>query len=61
MNALIDRADGLKVTNRFRIVNEHPIGKVNGMPLVPAIAIPVEIKTEFECPNDHLSNCSRRH
>jgi hypothetical protein len=55
MNELIDKADGLKVTNRFKMVNEHPIGLVNGTPMVPAIAIPVETKTGFECPDDHLA------
>jgi hypothetical protein len=41
------------------MIDQHPIGKsANGIPLVPAIAIPVETKTEFECPESHL-DCLR--
>jgi len=58
MNELIERAGELRVSNRFRIIDQHPIGSANGLPLVPAIAIPVETKTDFECPENHL-DCLR--
>ena len=41
---LIDRAPDLKITDRFRIVARYPICKFDDIPLVPAIAIPVETK-----------------
>ena len=51
---LIRRAEELKISDRYRLVHEHPIGKIDDIPLFPAIAIPVETKVGFECPNDHL-------
>jgi hypothetical protein len=51
---LIQRADEIKISERFHIVKEHPIGKLANMPLFPAIAIPVETKRGFVCPEDHL-------
>ena len=51
---LIDTAPNLKITDRFQLVNSHPIGKIDDIPLFPAIAIPVETKRGFECPSDHL-------
>ena len=51
---LIQRADQLDVSSRFRIVEQIPIGKLGDVPLFPAIAIPVETKNEFECPEAHL-------
>ncbi len=51
---LIRRADELTISSRFRIVQEHPIGKIDDVPLFPAVAIPVETKRGFECPEDHL-------
>jgi hypothetical protein len=51
---LINIAPDLKITDRFRIVVSHPIGKIDDIPLFPAIAIPVETKLYFECPPDHL-------
>jgi hypothetical protein len=55
--ALIDRADELKISNRYRIANALPLGKsVEEKPLFPALAIPVETKRDFECPADHLAS-----
>ena len=54
MNKLIDKAGDLRLTDRFRIVDSHPIGRIEKTPLIPAIAIPVETKTDFECPSSHL-------
>src|SRR5262245_20054374 len=51
---LIHNAPDLKLTDRYRIVTERPIGKLDTTPLFPAIAIPVETKRAFECPNEHL-------
>lgn len=51
---LIQRAEQLNLgTGRYRVVQEHPIGKSDDVALFPAIAVPVETKHEYECPRDH--------
>jgi hypothetical protein len=51
----IDRAAELDITNEFVQITEHPCGGWRGQAgLVPAIAIPVEKKASFECPQTHL-------
>ncbi|MGA3061852.1 MAG: hypothetical protein ABSD90_01350 [Methylocystis sp.] len=57
-NNLISIAPDINITDRFRIVDHHPTGKVGDIPLFPAIAIPVETKINFECPSSHL-DCLR--
>jgi hypothetical protein len=57
---LINVAPDLNISHRFRIVDSVPIGKVDDIPLCPAIALPVETKSNFECPSDHL-NCLCEH
>jgi hypothetical protein len=59
-HALIDRVAELKITDRFRLVHDFPPGKIDDIPLFPAIAIPVETKLGFECPTDHL-DCLREY
>jgi hypothetical protein len=51
---VITKARDLTITSRYRIVENHPIGKVNRVPLFPALAIPVETKLGYECPEEHL-------
>jgi hypothetical protein len=51
---LIKLAPDLKVSDRYRIVNGYPIGTFGDIPLYPAMAIPVETKSNFECPSEHL-------
>lgn len=55
---LIQRAGQLNISTRYRVVQEYPIGKSDGVALFPAIAVPVETKHEYECPQDHL-DCLR--
>lgn len=50
----IDRAADLKISQRYRVVTEHPIGKLDRTVLFPALAIPVESKRSYECPPEHL-------
>ncbi len=57
---LIRRAGEIEITNRFCIVQGHPIGKSNDMVLFPALAIPVETKNSYECPDEHLK-CLQEH
>lgn len=54
---LIRRVGELVISNRFRVVQEAPIaiGRLDGTALFPAIAIPVETKKTYECPDDHLA------
>ena len=51
---LIDRAADLAISQRFRMVTEYPIGKLDQLALFPALAIPVETKGGYECPPEHL-------
>lgn len=51
---LIDRAADLIVTQRYRVLTERPTAKSDDLALFPAIAIPVESKSDYECPPDHL-------
>ena len=57
---MINMAPEVKISDRFRIIDTRPKGKVNNVPLFPAIALPVETKLDFECPTDHL-NCLHAH
>ncbi len=52
---LIDRAAEIKVSDRFHMVTEHPIGKLGNRAAFPAIAIPLERKDTFECPSAQLA------
>jgi len=59
--ALIQRVAEIRISNRYRIfAHEHPISKIDDIPMFPAVAIPVETKRDFECPSDHLE-CLRTH
>ena len=55
---LIHKVEHLNISTRYRVVKERPIGVTDGVALFPAIAVPVETKREYECPNDHL-DCLR--
>jgi hypothetical protein len=58
--ANIERADQVEATDKFVRVDEHPCGILpGGLGLIPAIAIPVEQKSYFECPSDHLRELER--
>jgi SIR2-like protein len=54
VNDLIERAAEIPVTQRYLLTGEHPPGVVGGTPVFPAIAIPVEKKSTFECPQHIL-------
>ena len=51
---LIERAGELKISDRYRLVKEHPISKAEDAALFPALAIPAESKRDFECPVEHV-------
>ena len=53
---LIDNAPDLKIRQSFQYIHSHPTSQVTVTPYIPALAIPVETKTDsnFECPQEHL-------
>lgn len=55
VNELIERAATIKVTDRYHVVQQRPIVRLDAQrPLAPAIAIPVQKKGTFGCPVDHV-------
>lgn len=36
------------------VVTNKPTAAIKDYPLLPALAIPVELKTQFECPDEHI-------
>jgi hypothetical protein len=48
----------LKISDRFTMVPSNSMGE--GVPVYPAIALPVDTKSNFECPSGHL-DCLREH
>jgi hypothetical protein len=55
LTALIDQAADLRVTNRFHLVNQVPSVRIDPhRPAYPAIAIPLERKRSYECPEEHV-------
>jgi len=51
---LIESAARLQISSRYRIVNSFPMLVEGGQVLFPALAIPVESKDSFECPDYHV-------
>lgn len=43
------------ITRDYKISHGFPMGRSDGTPLFPALAIPVENKFDFECPDYHLA------
>jgi hypothetical protein len=55
VSELIRLAPELTISDRYRLIADvHPISRADEIPLFPAIAIPVETKSAFECPSEHL-------
>lgn len=55
LREIIDRAATLQISDRYHLVSGYPSVKGVNTGLFPAIAIPVEKKTTFECPQNHIS------
>jgi hypothetical protein len=53
-NELIDHASELQVTDAYRFQYQRPMVKASGSPLIPALAIPLQKKQNYECPSEHL-------
>lgn len=53
---LIEKAADLKLTDRYHLANQRPTVRIDPLRVaIPAIAIPVQTKGEFECPADHIA------
>ena len=61
VHQLINMAPELNIRDRFSLVQNNPWpDTVGSVPIYSAIAIPVEGKSDFECPSDHL-DCLCKH
>ena len=57
VHTLIDNADSLDISRNYQLVDQvdhTPIHSYDEGVLFPAIAIPVETKVDYECPDEHL-------
>jgi len=54
IDTLTNHAHELQITQKYVLVNDYPIHAAQGSVLFPALAIPVESKLDFECPDEHL-------
>jgi hypothetical protein len=51
---LIAEAADLKVSGRYRLVGDYPMLRDGPLLVTPALAIPVDKKDEFSCPDTHV-------
>ena len=51
---LVEHAADLRISDRFAICSASQMGSVNNRPVFPAIAIPVEKKQVFQCPQSMI-------
>jgi hypothetical protein len=55
VSTFIDQSATLKVTSEYAVASDRPLFRDATMrPIFPAVAIPVETKQQFECPQSHL-------
>jgi hypothetical protein len=55
LSQMIDRFTELEITDTYHVCDPDSMGFYGGMPMFPAIAIPVEKKNEFVCPPTMLN------
>ena len=51
---IIQRAPELKIGREFRVLPNHILSETRVLEFFPAIAIPLRMKSEFECPPEHI-------
>lgn len=51
---LIRNAHRLQISKEYKMVSTCPMGRAGDHAVFPALAIPVEKKKDFECPDNHL-------
>ena len=59
---LIENARLLRFRQPYRTIGEYPIGRSNDspwVPLFPALTIPIENKSQYECPQEHSETMER--
>jgi hypothetical protein len=57
---VMENAPSLKLTDEFEIMTQVPMARsAQGRALFPALAIPVEAKAHFECPQAHLTELEK--
>lgn len=56
---LIDEVETLMIDSQYVLVKECPMTMVGGRWVVPALAIPVDKKDEFVCPQSHIDVLER--
>lgn len=54
INRMINIVEKLQITESFVLAPGRPMAWIEGQPTFPAIAIPVQTKSHFECPQEHL-------
>jgi hypothetical protein len=55
VRTIIRRAPELNFSEKYRVVHALPISRIDRkIALVPAIAIPIQRKDQYECPVDHV-------
>jgi hypothetical protein len=53
--AIVELAPKLDISDKYSFVKQYPMRiSANGVPLFPALAIPIEAKNDFECPTEHV-------
>ncbi len=53
--ALIRPTADIHISKNYTLIGEYPPAARNNLPLFPALAIPVETKLDFECPEEHVN------
>jgi hypothetical protein len=53
---IIDTMPTLTISERFRMIGSYETSSANEVALFPALALPVEVKSRFECPDEHLAS-----
>jgi hypothetical protein len=57
---IIDKSPVLTISNNYVFEDgQSPFTKSNGLPVYPALAIPIINKQSFECPHEHLDQLNR--
>jgi hypothetical protein len=54
VRSLIDIAPTIELRHEYFVVQDPRIPVLDGFPVVPAIAIPIQHKSDFECPQEHV-------
>ncbi len=59
INRMIELGEKLQVTGSYVLAKNYPMAWLDNQPIFPAIAIPVQTKSNFECPPGHLDQLKK--